>query len=291
MAARNYLPSRLTSAWDGESPLQRSLSYLVVSVSILFVVFPLFWMVSTALKPGPETTLFPPTFIPQNPTLEPFFVAIGTGPWIQWFINTGIVAGGATILILVLTVPAAYAVSRRDFFGIKGVYVGVLSTMMIPTQVILLPLFVMFARRGMVDSYISLIVCYVMLWAGFAFFLLHGFFKTLPSNIEEAAGISGISDWKIMLRIILPLAKPGISTTGIFVFVFAWNEFLYALVFMQDESVYTISVGLQVFTENYGHIVVNQMLAMSILASLPVLVLFLIVQEQFVQGITTGYEA
>lgn len=291
MDASHLLPTRLTSAWEGESHLKKALSYLVVSVSILFVVFPLFWMVSTALKPGPETTLFPPTLIPQSPTLEPFFVALSTGPWLKWFINTGIVAAGATILILVLTVPAAYAVSRRDFFGIKGVYIGVLSTMMIPTQVILLPLFVMFARRGMIDSYISLIICYVMLWAGFAFFLLHGFFKTLPSNIEEAAKISGISDWKIMLRIILPLAKPGISTTGIFVFVFAWNEFLYALVFMQDESVYTISVGLQVFTENYGHIVVNQMLAMSILASLPVLVLFLIVQEQFVQGITTGYEA
>jgi len=291
MNTRNLLPGRLASRWDEESHPRRAIAYLVVFASVLFVVFPLFWMVSTSLKPGPETTLFPPTLIPQNPTLEPFFVALGTGPWLRWFINTGIVAAGATILILVLTVPAAYAVSRRDFFGIKSVYVGVLSTMMIPTQVILLPLFVMFARRGLIDSYISLIICYVMLWAGFAFFLLHGFFKTLPSNIEEAAKISGISDWKIMLRIILPLAKPGISTTGIFVFVFAWNEFLYALVFMQEESVYTISVGLQVFTENYGHIVVNQMLAMSLMASLPVLVLFLIVQEQFVQGITTGYEA
>jgi len=291
MAESSRLSRRLSSVGGGDSHVKKALAYLVVSVSVLFVVFPLFWMVSTALKPQPETTLFPPTLIPQSPTLEPFLVAIGTGPWLKWFINTGIVAGGATILILALTVPAAYAVARRDFFGIKGIYVGVLSTMMIPTQVILLPLFVMFAKRGLVDSYITLIICYVMLWAGFAFFLLHGFFKTLPSNIEEAAKISGISDWKIMLRIILPLAKPGISTTGIFVFVFAWNEFLYALVFMQDESVYTISVGLQVFTENYGHIVVNQMLAMSILASLPVLILFLIIQEQFVQGITTGYEA
>jgi ABC-type glycerol-3-phosphate transport system permease component len=155
---------------------------------------------------------------------------------------------------------------------------------MIPAQILLIPMFVAFSRIGLVNTRLGLMLAYTGIFLGFATFLLHSFFTNLSENIEDAARIGGIPEWKIFLRIVLPLAKPGVATTAVFIFVFSWNEFLFALTFLQDESLYTISIGLQQFQGLHGTVAYNQMFAMSTVATIPVVLLFALFSEQFIQG-------
>jgi ABC-type glycerol-3-phosphate transport system permease component len=269
---------------------ERALLYgALVSVTLL-ILFPFYWMISTSLKTGREVTQFPPTLVPDAPSLVPYVEALASGMWVNWFANTIIVAAGATVLVVAIATPAAYALSRREIPGARLFLVLFLSTLMVPTQALVLPLFVLFADFGIVNTHLGLVLCYVMLFTGFAIFLLYGFFNSLPNNLEEAARVGGIAEWKVFLRVILPLTKPGIATAGIFVFVFSWNEFLFALVFMQDSPMYTISVGLATFFGNRGSVVLNQLMAVSILAVLPVIALFAFSQERFIKGISGGFE-
>ena len=265
------------------------ITYIVIGLAVGLVSFPFFWMISTSLKPGSALLDFPPSFLPQNPTVDPYFKALGAGQWGQWFLNTTLVSIGATIAVLAIATPAAYALSRRDFPGDTAFLLVFLSTMMVPPQVLLVPLFVFFSKLNILNTYWALIISYMILFAGFSIFLLNGFFKTLPSDIEDAARIGGIPEWKIFLRVVLPLAKPGLATAAIFIFVFSWNEFLFALTFMQQEQMYTISVGMTKFLGQRGTATFNQLMAISTLATIPVLVLFALTQEKFIQGITTEF--
>ncbi|MFB6173079.1 MAG: carbohydrate ABC transporter permease [Halobacteriales archaeon] len=264
--------------------------YGVLAVALIAIFFPLLWMLSTALKSDRALAEFPPPLLPRQPSFGPALQAVQTGPWAQWFLNTFIIAAGAVVMVLAVTVPTAYALARRDFFGKKGLYLGITAFLMLPPQILLLPLFIQFARLNLIGSYVGLILAYTVLFSAFVTFLLQGFFQTLPSDVEDAARVGGASELRIFLRIILPLAKPAIGVAAIFVFVFAWNEYLWALVFLQDQSMYTISIGLTFFEGNHGQIAMNQLMSMSVLASLPVLILFALTQERFIQGITTGYE-
>ena len=264
--------------------------YGILAFTAAVILFPLLWMVSTALKTGRSVTEFPPTLIPEAPSLEPTFDAIATGPWAQWFFNTFLLAGGAVVLTLFVTVPAAYALSRWDFFGKRAIYFSVMGLLMIPTQILLLPLFIEFAWVNFGNNFLALVIAYSVLFSAFVTFLLLGFFRTLPNDVEDAARVAGISEFKIFTRIVLPLAKPSIGIAGIFVFIYSWNEYLWALIFLENRGEYTISIGLTIFKGIHGNVAMNQLMAMSILASAPILVLFILTQERFIEGITTGFE-
>lgn len=264
--------------------------YLILTVVTLLIAFPLLWMASTALKSSQALSAFPPQIIPADPTLQPVITALTTGPWVQWFVNTFIVVTGSVILELAVATPAAYALARRDFLGDRLMYVSITAFLMIPPQILILPVFIQFAQLRLVGTFVGLMIAYTLLFSAFVTFLLSGFFQTLPSDVEDAARIAGIPEWKIFLKIVLPLAKPAIGIAAIFVFVFAWNEFFWALVFLDDRVLYTISIGLTTFEGSQGQFAMNRLMAMSILTSLPVLILFALTQERFIQGITTGYE-
>lgn len=268
---------------------KHSTRYIILIVASLLVIFPLFWMVSTSLKTRSALLGFPPSLIPANPVLRPYFDAFQTGAWGRWFLNTTIVAVGATIGVLIIATPAAYVLSRRDFPGSNVLYVTFIGTMILPPQILLIPLYSLFSRFGLVNNWLGLIFVYLVLYGGFATFILYNFFKTLPENIEDAARIAGISEWKTFLYVVLPQALPGIGSAAIFVFVFAWNEFLFALTFMQKQSMYTISVGLMTFQTQYGTVIYNRLMAMSTLATIPVLLLFVLMQDKFIKGITTEF--
>lgn len=265
----------------------RATRYAVAILATILVLFPLFWMLSTSLRTTEHLLDFPPSLIPAEPTLKPFVKALNQGQWTRWFLNTAIISLGSTLTVLSVATPAAYALSRRDIPAAKFIYVGFLSTMMVPGQILLVPLFVMFSNLGLVNSYIGLILVYTMFFTGFSIFLLYGFFRNLPGNLEDAARVANIPEWKIFVKVVLPQAKPAIATAAIFVFVFTWNEFLFALTFMQDSAMYTISIGLTSFQGNHGSVVYNQLMAVSTLATLPVLLLFAATQEKFIKGLTT----
>ena len=261
----------------------------LLAVSALVALVPLYWMVTTSLKTSQEASQFPPTLFPDNPTIQPYIEGWNAGMWPTWFFNTTVISAGTVTAILLVVTPAAYAVARHEFIGKRAFYLTVVATLMIPGQIIVLPLYALFADFGLIDTHIGLILAYTVFWSGFAFFLLYGFFQNLPADIEDAARVAGIPEWKIMIRLILPLAKPGVATAGMFLFIFAWNEFFLALVFLESQSMFTFSIGLEFFRGLRGYVVVNQMFAISTLASLPVLLLFALFQKQFVQGITTGF--
>ncbi|EMA39025.1 carbohydrate ABC transporter permease [Halococcus hamelinensis] len=279
-----------SNGWRGRLDADLAARYTILLVTSALVAFPLLWMVSTALKTGSDLTAFPPTLVPENPSLEPTIEALTTGPWAQWFLNTFLVVIGAVILELVVAVPAAYALARREFLGDRLVYVSIVAFLMIPPQILVLPIFIQFAQLQLLETFVGLIVAYTLLFSAFVTFLLSGFFQTLPSDVEDAARIAGIPEWKIFVRIVLPLAKPAIGIAAIFVFIFAWNEFFWALVFLNEQEMYTISIGLTIFEGTQGQIAMNRLMAMSVLTTIPVLVLFALTQERFIQGITTGYE-
>lgn len=264
---------------------QRLLGYVAVLIAALFILVPLYWMVATSLKTVSQLGVFPPELIPSPPTIQPYFDAFETGPWVRWFLNTVLVSGGSTVMALAIATPAAYALARFEFPGAKPLYVMFLGILMIPGQILLIPLYVLFSNLGLVNSHFGLIIAYSTFFLGFSVFLLHSFMTNLPNSLEDAARIAGIPEWKIFLKVILPLVKPGITATGMLIFVFTWNEFLFALTFLQSEKLYTISVGLQAFQGLHGSVAYNQLFAMSTVATIPIVLLFAIFSEQFIQGI------
>jgi len=284
MSVRARVVDALAAEGEEELTTERVVSLLAVLGASILVMIPLYWMVATSIKPSAALGIFPPKLIPETPTIDPYLEALEQGPWIQWFINSFAVSLGATVLTLAVTTPAAYALSRRDFPGAKPFYVLFIGVLMIPAQILLIPMFVAFSRLGLVNTRLGLMLAYTGIFLGFATFLLHSFFSNLSDNIEDAARIGGIPEWKIFLRIVLPLAKPGVATTAVFIFVFSWNEFLFALTFLQDETLYTISIGLQQFQGLHGTVAYNQMFAMSTVATIPVVLLFALFSEQFIQG-------
>ena len=268
---------------------RKGFKYLLVGIASAITLLPLYFMITTSFKTRGEASAFPPTLFPHEITVAPYIEALNANPWLLWFFNTGVISISTVLAVLLLVTPAAYAVARRDFLGQKMVYFVVVATLMLPGQIVALPLYIFFFDLGLINTRIGLILAYSVFFSGFAFFLVYGTLKTLPEGIEDAARVAGISEWKILLRIVLPLAKPGLATAGLFLFVFAWNEFFLALVFLQENNMYTFSIGLQFFRGLRGYVVVNQMFAISSLASLPVLLLFVIFQKQFVKGIKTGF--
>lgn len=269
----------------GDLSATRIVGAVVLVGAALLILIPLYWMLVTSLKGTTEIGTFPPHLVPHVPTIQPYFQAFETGPWVRWFTNTLLVSAGTTVMALALATPAAYALARWDFPGARPLYVMFLGILMIPGQILLIPLYVIFAKIGLVDSHLGLIIAYSTFFLGFSIFLLHSFMTNLPENLEDAARIGGVPEWKIFLKVVLPLAKSGIAATGVLIFVFTWNEFLFALTFLQSKQLYTISVGLQQFQGLHGQVVYNQLFAMSTLATLPVIILFAIFSEEFIQGI------
>ncbi|MCO8243568.1 MULTISPECIES: carbohydrate ABC transporter permease [unclassified Haladaptatus] len=275
-----------TSAEHVGAPIRRRVAtFVVLAAGSVAILVPLYWMVATSLKPAKEVGRFPPSIVPIHFTIAPYVEALQQGMWGTWLFNTAIISAGTTILTLAIAIPAAYSLARKDFPGAKPLYVMFLGILMVPAQILLIPLYVLFVKLHLVNTRIGLMLAYATFFLGFSVFLLHSFFTNLPKNLEDAARIGGISEWKIFLRVILPLAKPGLATTGVFLFVFTWNEFLFALTFLQGKSLYTISVGLQTFQGNHGSVVYNQLFAMSTLSTIPVILVFAFFSEQFIQGI------
>mgnify|MGYP000008807371 FL=1 len=279
--------TRVRDVVSGDSDVRtvtRVGTLLALSVATILVAIPLYWMVATSLKTSVQIGVFPPYIVPPTPTIDPYINALQTGPWVQWFLNTVIISGGSTVFVLAIATPAAYVLGRREFPARKPIYVLFIGILMIPAQILLIPMYTLFSRYGLINTRLGLIVAYSAFFLGFVVFLLHSFFTNLPDNVEDAARIGGVPEWRTFLRVILPMAKPGIATAAIFVFVFTWNEFLFALTFLQTEDLYTISVGLQQFQGLRGTVVYNQLFAMSTLATLPLMIAFALFSEQFIKG-------
>lgn len=270
--------------------------YLALTAGSLLMAAPFLWMISTSLKPNDQIYVFPPEWIPRVWMWSNYSQAVAAAPFLLYFRNTAIFAVGVLVLQLTLCSMAGYAFARLPFPGRQAVFLAVLATMMVPSQMLLIPLFVMLKHvplaggndffgiggDGWLDSFAGLIVPQAA--TAFSIFLMRQFFLTLPAELGDAARIDGASEAQIFWRIMLPLTKPALATLAIITFQGAWNDFLWPLIVTNTEGTRTLQLGLQVF-QDQNNADWALLMAATTLVSVPVIVVFLVGQRYLVQGI------
>lgn len=248
------------------------------------MLLPFLWMLLTSLKPFPE--LFALRFLPQEPTLENYRQVLEQTGFPRWFLNSLLVASATTASVLFFDSLAGYTLARLRFPGKNLVFLLILSTLMVPTEMLVIPWYVMSAERGWTDTYWGLL--FPGLMSAFGVFLLRQFFTTLPQDFFDAARIDGLSEFGVFLRVGLPLVRPALAALGIFTFLGNWNAFLWPLIVVQRPEMRTVPVGVALFSGEAGT-AWNLIMAASSLAVLPVLLVFLFAQRQIVEGaVLTG---
>jgi multiple sugar transport system permease protein len=257
----------------------------VFAMAVLFL-FPLYWMITGSLK-GPISTLkVPPELIPTAPTLLNYQQLFTRFPAWRWMLNSCLVAGAATLLSLLISSMSGYAFGKKQFFGKRVLFVVLLSTMMMPQQVILIPLFLQMKRLGMMNSYAGMVLPLVA-WP-FGMFLIRQLMRSTPNELIDAARIDGASEIGIFRRIILPLSKPALGALGIFTFMQAWNDYLWQLIIINDSRMLTLPVAISTVTraENFANL--GLMMTGATFAFIPMFIIFMLFQDYFVKGLTVG---
>lgn len=258
---------------------------VLIFFSILFAI-PLYWMFISALKSTGELSAFPPTLWPEEFVWSNFRDAVEFIPFFTYMRNTMIVTVGSVLGAVVSNPIIAYGFARIEWPGRDAVFYLVIATIFIPFPVLMVSLFDIFARIGWVNTFLPLIVP-MFFGNPFWIFLMRQFFKQLPTEISDAARIDGANEWQIFWRVMLPLAKPAIAVVAILATVTAWNDFLGPLIYLQEESRYTLAIGLQFFRSTYD-VEFNMLMAASALVVIPVIIVFLIFQRYFLKGLTIG---
>jgi ABC-type glycerol-3-phosphate transport system permease component len=267
----------------------RRVAWLAIIYSLLLtfaVVFatPLIWLISTSLKDNAQMAAWPPVWIPNPLRWENFWTAWTAGNFGLYFLNSTVITISATIGQLLTASMAAYGFARLRFPGREFLFSILLATLMLPYVVTLIPTFVLFKNLGWLDSFKPLIVPAYFGGGAFFIFLLRQFFKTLPTEIFEQAIIDGASNYRIYAQILLPLSKPALSTVAIFGFMTHWNDFLAPLIYINSPEKFTLTLGLRRFM-SLTDVRFQEMMAMALLMTLPVIIVFFFFQQYFIQGV------
>ena len=266
-------------------------SYLlfVFSLILIFIIFffPFFWIISSSFKSPEEIILKIPTYFPHSFTFEHYYKLIITSDFVNYLINSLIVSFSSMFISVCLSLLAAYGLHKLKFYGNKVVEQGLLVTYAFPGVILLIPMYLMLSKIGILNSYFALIIINVTFASPFAVWMLKAFFKMIPVEVEEAAYMDGASRFRILISIIIPLAAPGIASIAIFCFVISWTEYMFASVLISGDNLRTLPVGLAAIVGQY-QIDWGFLLAGATLASLPVILLFVFVGKYFVSGLTEG---
>ncbi len=264
--------------------LGRVIVYLCLILGGLLFMLPALWMVSTAFKTFGEANSFPPVWIPTTIEWSNFTKPFQDLPFGQFYRNTLVITVSNLIGVLLSCTPVAFAFARLNFRGRDFLFILVLATMMLPDQSILIPTYVLFAKLHWINTFLPLIVPRYFATDAFIIFLMRQFFMTIPRDLDDACKIDGGGPLTNLFRIIIPLSAPVFGVVLILVFVGEWNSFFWPLVYLSTMENYTISLGLRLFQTRY-FIQMNVLMAMSLLASLPTVLLFFAAQRQFLKGI------
>lgn len=262
---------------------KRILAHVVLYTIAFLTVAPFLWMIMTSFKPLSEILVYPPTWWPDEFTFENYVDAFSAAPFGRFYVNSLFVATVVTIGQLITCSMAAYVFARMKFRGRDVLFYIFLGTMMVPAHVTMIPSFMILYWLGWIDSYAALIV--PGLASAFGTFLLRQFFMTIPKELEEAAFIDGCSRFGVLRRIIIPLAKPALATLAIFTFMALFNDFLWALIVINSQEMYTVQLGLAIFRDRYTT-EWGSLMAGSVVATLPILIVFFFAQKYFIKGIT-----
>ncbi|WP_406395310.1 carbohydrate ABC transporter permease [Streptomyces sp. NBC_00882] len=259
--------------------------YLPLTGVLLLMIAPFLWMLTGAFKPEADIRQVPQVLIPTHPTLANFRELFSSLDFTSMFANSVIVALSVTAGNLIFCSMLGYALAKLEFRGRRGVFMLVMATLMVPGLVTFVPLYVLVANMGLTGSLLGLILPFLV--TPFGVFLMRQFISTLPDELIDAARVDGCSELAIFWKVILPLTKPALATLGIITFLGSWNNFLWPLVVAQNESQYTLPVGLALASSGQDFTRYGVLLAGAVVVLLPVMVVFLLFQRHFVAGIAT----
>jgi len=261
--------------------------FVVLALIVAIVFVPMYWIVVTSFKTGRQILLSQNVYVPRPFTIDNYVYLFQESRFALWIRNSAITATASTLLSLAIGTFGTYALTRLRFPGRRTFGGLVLITYLVPPGLMFIPLYQTFIRMGYTDSLGTLILAYPTFLVPFVTWLLMGFFRSIPRELEEAALVDGATRVQALLRVVLPLAAPGLLAAGLFCFTLSWNEFLYALIFITDDSLKTLPVGLSEFVVS-DFAFWGQLMAAATLASLPVIVVYIYLHKYMVQGLTAG---
>ena len=276
-------PVRMPDSHPGGTDYWPVFLYAALAALSFLTLVPIVWMVLTAFKSAPEVAANPPTWWPREWHAENFVAAWNFAPFGRYLLNSLIMAGGIAVLQTVTSAFTAYAFARLKFWGRDLLFLLYLGTLMIPPQVTVIPQFILVREFGWIDTYQGLII--PQAFTAFGVFLLRQFFLGIPFELEDAARVDGATRFGCFWRIILPLSGPALATLAVFAFLFHWNNLLWPLIVANTDATIPIVVGLRQFQGQYGTDW-NLLMAAAAIATIPVVVVYLLAQRWFVRGIT-----
>ncbi len=253
---------------------------------LVIVLIPFFWMFSVSFKPENEPFAIPARLWPDNPTIDNYRSALYP-EFIRYFLNSVIVSVATMVISISLGFLSAYAFERLHFRGRKALLIGVLLAQMFPVVTMIIPIYQVVRQVGLINTYPALILAYLTITLPVSTWMLRGFIHNLPPDLEEAAMVDGCTRLQAFLRIVVPLARPGIVATAVWIAVVTWQEFIFALAFTTTRDMRTVPVGILDFVGQYG-IRYGELMASSVIVSFPVLVIFFFLQRYLVAGLTAG---
>ncbi|MBC7814656.1 MAG: carbohydrate ABC transporter permease [Burkholderiales bacterium] len=275
------------------SPTRRRVGTLALNLAVaiggIIIILPLLWMVSASFKPIMEIYAFPPTLIPQNFTLTHYERLFTDWPFWSWYGNSITISLILTLLVLFFTSLAGFGFAKYRFTGSRALFTLLLGSTMVPFQLILIPLFIFMSQLGWTNSYLSLIVPFMA--PAFGIFLMRQFILSIPSELIEAARIDGSTEFGIYWRIMLPLLRPALAAQGVLTFLGTWNSFLWPLAVLRNREAMTLPVGM---ASMIGSVTagseppVGATMAAATLVSIPVILVFIAVQRQYIAGLTAA---
>jgi len=263
--------------------------YIPLFIFLVVLLFPFYWMFIASIKPDQELyTIRMSPFIVRNPTASHWLLLFKETLFTRWVINTFLIATASTAISLVCAVLAGYSLSRLNYRGSTTIGVSIFVTYLVPPTLLFIPLTDIIGGMGLLDSPIALILAYPTILVPFCTWLLMGYFKTIPRELEECARIDGATRFQAFYRIILPLATPGIISAGIFAFTLSWNEFLFALVFISSPELKTVPVGVVSELVRGDTFYWGSLMAGALFGSIPVAIVYSFFVDQYVSGMTGG---
>lgn len=262
----------------------RIILYIILIIAAVATVYPFLWMVSASFKPLKEIVGGNMSLISENMSFDNYLYIFGRSSLFpRWFLNSLIVAAIGTTVNIFINTMAGYSLSRLSFPGRDKIYHGLLALMMVPSQVLLIPNYLILQRMGLLDSYASLILPAAANIGNI--FLMRQFFMNFPKEVEEAASIDGLGRYSRFFRICMPLARPTIATQAIFVFMGFWNEFTKPMLYIKTASKYTLTLGLQSFQSQNAGTMWHQVMAAACISVLPIIIIYLIFNKYFLVGV------
>lgn len=268
----------------------RNIMLNILSVLLLcLLLFPLFWIVVTSLKTEKEIFQIPSTLFPRVLNTKSYVAQVATGDFnmFQSFGNSLVISVGATLIAVVLAVPASYGIAKYHFKGKKAILLGFLVTQMLPVSVLLTPMFILFKNTHVYNTPVAAILADATIGIPFSVLILKNYFASIPKELEEAAYIDGCNRFTAFIRVLIPIAKPGVVVCSVFSFLYAWGDLAYGMTFIIDQTKRPITAGIFNFMGQYGT-KWSYLTAFAVVTIIPVALIFIFMQKYIISGMTSG---